>query len=75
MPKKDVSLENSFQRLEEILGQLESGQLELEKSIQLFEEAMMLSTECQKQLEALEKRVKVLVEKNGGEYTEEDLQE
>ncbi|HDP67345.1 MAG TPA: exodeoxyribonuclease VII small subunit [Candidatus Marinimicrobia bacterium] len=75
MPKKDVSLENSFKRLEEILGQLESGELELEKSIQLFEEAMTLSTECQKQLEALEKRVKVLVEKDGGEYTEEDLQE
>jgi len=75
MPKKNFSLEKSFKRLEEILTNLESGEVELENSIGLFEEAMKLSGECQKQLEALEKRVKVLVAKEGGEYIEEDLQE
>ncbi|HCK98794.1 MAG TPA: exodeoxyribonuclease VII small subunit [Candidatus Marinimicrobia bacterium] len=75
MPKKNFSLEKSFKRLEEILTSLESGEVELENSIGLFEEAMKLSGECQKQLEALEKRVKVLVAKEGGAYIEEDLQE
>jgi len=75
MSKMNFSLEKSFKRLEEILTSLESGEVELENSIGLFEEAMKLSGECQKQLEALEKRVKVLVAKEGGEYIEEDLQE
>jgi len=75
MPKKNLSLENSFKRLDEILGELESGDVNLEKSIGLFEEAMVLSEDCQKQLNALEKRVKVLVAKGGGDYIEEDIQE
>ncbi|MDO9549156.1 MAG: exodeoxyribonuclease VII small subunit [Candidatus Marinimicrobia bacterium] len=75
MPKKNLSLEDSFRKLDEILGKLESGEVDLEKSIGLFEEAMALSEECQKQLEALEKRVKVLVAKDGGDYIEEDIQE
>jgi len=75
MPKKNISLEESFKRLDEILSILESGELELEKSIGLFEEAMKLSEECQKQLTTLEKRVKVLVAKENDEYIEEDMKE
>ena len=75
MPKKNISLEESFKRLDEILSTLESGELELEKSIGLFEEAMKLSEKCQKQLETLEKRVKVLVTRENGEYIEEDMKE
>ncbi|MBN2600696.1 MAG: exodeoxyribonuclease VII small subunit [Candidatus Marinimicrobia bacterium] len=75
MPKKNLSLEDSFKRLDKILSELESGEVDLEKSIGLFEEAMVLSEDCQKQLNALEKRVKVLVEKGGGDYIEEDIQE
>jgi len=75
MPRKNLSLENSFKRLDEILGELESGDVDLEKSIGLFEEAMVLSEDCQMQLNALEKRVKVLVAKGGGDYIEEDIQE
>ncbi len=75
MPKKNISLEESFKRLDEILSILESGDVELEKSIGLFEEAMKLSEECQKQLTTLEKRVKVLVAKQNGEYIEEDMKE
>ncbi|MCD6206162.1 MAG: exodeoxyribonuclease VII small subunit [Candidatus Marinimicrobia bacterium] len=75
MSKKTLSLEESFKKLEEILEKLESGELELEESIGLYEEAMMLSNDCQRQLEALEKRVKVLVEKDNGNYIEQDMQE
>ena len=75
MPKKNISLEESFKRLDEILSTLESGDVELEKSIGLFEEAMKLSEKCQKQLEMLEKRVKVLVARENGEYIEEDMKE
>ena len=75
MPKRSLSLEDSFKKLDKILSELESGDVELEKSIGLFEEAMKLSEDCQKQLNALEKRVKILVAKGGEDYIEEDIQE
>ena len=74
MPKKAFSLEKSFQRLEEILQSLESGEIKLEESIKLFEEGMALTNMCQKNLQELENRVKVLVEKNSGEFEEKDFQ-
>jgi len=75
MAKKSFSLENSLKRLEEILQILESGEKDIEESIKLFEEGMKLSTECQAHLQTLEKRVKLLVEKSGGEIGEQDFPE
>lgn len=66
MAKKAFSLETAFQRLEEILQVLESGTIDLEESIKLYEEGMRLANQCQKQLRTLEERVKII---NEGETT------
>ena len=75
MAKKTLNLEEAFKRLEEIVTILESGGKDLEKSIKLFEEGMQISNQCQQQLQALEKRVKVLVEKESGEFTVTDFEQ
>ena len=75
MAKKSFSLEKSLERLEEILQVLESGEKDIEESIKLFEEGMRLSNECQAHLQALEKRVKLLIEKSDGEICEQDFPE
>jgi len=62
MAKKAFSLEKAFQRMEAILQTLESGELDLEESIKLYEEGMQLANQCQKQLQDLEERVKVINE-------------
>ncbi len=73
MTKKSFSLEKNLKRLEEILQILESGEKDIEESIGLFEEGLRISNECQANLQALEKRVKILIEKDDGTVQEQDF--
>jgi len=56
-----IDLEKSLAELESIVGQLESGELPLDKSLQEFERGVRLSRECQGALKAAEQRVQVLM--------------
>lgn len=59
--------ERSLARLEEIVRKLESANLPLDEAMNLFEEGMQLSRDCQQQLEQAEARVEILLKKAGGE--------
>lgn len=59
------SFENSLQRLEEIVLQLERGDLPLEQALKLFEEGVGLSASCRKELEQAEGKVEILLKHNG----------
>ena len=61
MPK----FEESLQRLEKIVDQLEKGNVPLEQALKLFEEGMQLSTSCRKELEEAEGKVEILLKQNG----------
>lgn len=64
-PEKPVaSFEAGLQELELVVKQLESGELPLERALELFEKGMELSDACRKQLEEAETRVEMLVKKN-----------
>ncbi len=64
-PEKPVaSFEAGLQELELVVKQLESGELPLERALELFEKGMELSGACRKQLEEAETRVEMLVKKN-----------
>ena len=54
---KSKDFEKSLKRLEQIVEQLESGNLALEKSIQLFEEGRKLGTDCMQYLTEVEQRL------------------
>ena len=60
-----LKFEESLQRLEKIVGDLEKGDVSLEKSLTLFEEGMQLSGQCRKELEQAEGRVEILLKQNG----------
>ena len=60
------SFEESLTRLEEIVAQLERGDLPLEESVRLFEEGTRLSELCRKQLEEAEGKVEMLVKQRDG---------
>lgn len=55
------SFEEALRRLTAIVERLESGELSLEQSLQLFEEGTRLSRTSQAQLDAAEKRVEELL--------------
>ncbi len=53
---KEKKFEDAMARLEEIVTQLESGDLSLEESLNIFEEGMKLAKFCSAKLEEAEKR-------------------
>ena len=59
------SFEASLDELEQVVKQLEAGDLPLEKSLELFERGVNLSDTCRKQLEEAETRVEILLRKEG----------
>lgn len=60
-----ASFEASLEELEKVVKELESGELPLERALELFERGMALSESCRKQLEAAETRVEILLQKAG----------
>jgi exodeoxyribonuclease VII small subunit len=60
-----ISFEESISRLEKIVAQLQTGELPLDQALQLFEEGIVLSRQCQTQLEAVERRVEILLQEKG----------
>jgi exodeoxyribonuclease VII small subunit len=57
--------EDSLQRLEKIVDDLEKGNVPLEQALKLFEEGMQLSASCRKELEQAEGKVEILLKQNG----------
>jgi len=60
------SFEASLEALEQIVHQLENGDLPLEKSLELFEDGIRLSRQCQERLNQAERRIEVLLRDNQG---------
>jgi exodeoxyribonuclease VII small subunit len=60
------TFEASLEALEQIVQQLESGDLALEKSLELFEQGIRLSRECQERLSQAERRIELLLRDNQG---------
>jgi exodeoxyribonuclease VII small subunit len=64
-PDSELSFEAALKRLEEAVGELESGRLSLEDSLARFEEGVRLSKLCQQKLKGVEMRIEKLVAQNG----------
>ncbi len=58
--KPASSFEASLQELEAVVKEMESGDLPLERALELFEKGMRLSETCRKQLEEAETRIEIL---------------
>ena len=70
-----ANFEESLTKLEEIVAQLERGDLSLEDSVRMFEEGSRLSAECRKQLEEAEGKVEMLVKQRDGSVKREPFGE
>src|SRR3712207_5262835 len=74
MPKreqtKSAAAEQTFETqlasLERIVRELERGDLPLERSLELFEQGVRLSRECQERLNEAERRIEVLLRDGEG---------
>ena len=60
------TFEASLEALEQIVRELEDGDLSLEKSLELFEQGIRLSRECQDRLSQAERKIEILLRDNQG---------
>ena len=57
---QELAFEDALRELEEIVAQLEAGDLTLEASLALFERGQMLARRCNQQLDSARLRVEQL---------------
>ncbi len=68
------SFEEQISELENIINELENGNLNLDDSVVKFEEGMKISKECSKMLENAEKKITILLNDENGEKKEENFE-
>jgi exodeoxyribonuclease VII small subunit len=61
-PTSELSYEQAANQLESAVQRLEKGDLTLEESIRIFEQAVGLVRLCNARLDEIEKRITILVE-------------
>lgn len=70
---ESFNFEAALTELEQLVEQMERGEMSLEQSLKSFERGVALTRQCQQALQAAEHKVQMLLEKNG-EETLEDFQ-
>ena len=68
---KKFNLEKALADLEELVEELESGDLPLEKAMKKFEDGIKLTRGCQTALKEAEQKVEILLKSAGGEDLED----
>ena len=65
-PIEKMSFEESLKELEEIVRKLESGNVELEKSIEIYERGAKLKAHCESRLKSAELKIEQIVQGGDG---------
>ncbi|MFH2044902.1 MAG: exodeoxyribonuclease VII small subunit [Pseudomonadota bacterium] len=68
-----MTFETAMNQLENIVNELESGNLSLEDSIKKFEEGIKLSKYCSAKLDETEKKITLLLKDQDGNITEKEF--
>ena len=61
---KEKKFEEALERLEEIVKEMEAGDMILDRSLEAFEEGIKLSRLCSKKLDKAERKVEILLKDN-----------
>ncbi|MDF2630607.1 MAG: exodeoxyribonuclease small subunit [Symbiobacteriaceae bacterium] len=62
MEEQKLSFEQALQRLEQVVKELETGDLSLDKALALFQEGVALARQCGIQLDEAEAKIEKLLE-------------
>ncbi len=66
-----LTFEKAIKRLEEIVEELENSDIDIDKSLKIFEEGVKLSRHCTKKLDEAEKKIELLIKNDKGEFITE----
>jgi exodeoxyribonuclease VII small subunit len=67
----EIKFEKAIQRLEKIVDDLETGELDIDKSLEIFEEGIKMSRVCSKKLSEAEAKIEKLTRDQKGELVAE----
>jgi exodeoxyribonuclease VII small subunit len=67
----EIKFEKAIQRLEKIVDDLETGELDIDKSLEIFEEGIKMSRVCSKKLSEAEAKIEKLTRDQKGELVSE----
>ena len=67
----ELKFEKAVQRLEKIVDDLEKGELDIDKSLEMFEEGIKMSRVCSKKLNEAEAKIEKLTRNQKGELITE----
>ncbi|MFC1708431.1 exodeoxyribonuclease VII small subunit [Candidatus Omnitrophota bacterium] len=70
-----MKFEETLKKLERIVGELEGGDISLDKAIKKYQEGMSFSKECLDSLNKAEKKVKVCLKDKTGKIKIQDFKE
>ena len=63
--EKEMTFEDKIKELEKVVNELESGEIDLDSSIEKYTSAMKLVKECDEKLKNVEEQVNKIVSENG----------
>ena len=67
----EIKFEKAMSRLENIVEELEKGELDIDKSLEIFEEGIKMSRVCSKKLNEAEQKIEKLTKNQKGELVAE----
>jgi exodeoxyribonuclease VII small subunit len=67
--KEEIKFEKAMKRLESIVDELEKGEMDIDKSLEAFEEGIKMSRLCSKKLNEAERKIEQLTKNENGELT------
>ncbi len=62
MSEKEKTFEENLKELEALVKRLEDGELDLDESLKIYEQAIEIRERCRKFLEESERKVQILME-------------
>ncbi len=67
----EIKFEKAIQRLEKIVDDLEKGEMDIDKSLEIFEEGIKMSRVCSKKLNEAEAKIEKLTKDQKGDLVTE----
>jgi len=71
MSAEEMTFEESLKTLEQLVNELENGNLDLDKALEIYEKAILLRDRCKKILDECDRKVQKLIETSEGTRKED----
>jgi exodeoxyribonuclease VII small subunit len=71
METNEMTFEESLKTLEQLVNELENGNLDLDKALDIYERAILLRDHCRKILDECDRKVQKMIETSEGSKKED----